>query len=50
MKTLVEHVSGWAFMAAWVAGWVLAKGFWSTLAAVFVPPWGWYLIAERLIA
>jgi hypothetical protein len=38
-----------AFGAMWVAGWVLAHGFWSTLFAVFLPPWGWYLVAERLM-
>lgn len=33
----------------WAAGIVLAKGFWSTLAAVLVPPWGWYLCAEYVL-
>lgn len=37
------------FGALWVAGWVLAHGFWSTLFAVFLPPWGWYLVAERVM-
>ena len=37
------------FLSTWVAGWVLATGFWSTLFAVLVPPWGWYLLAERLL-
>lgn len=32
---------------AWIAGIILAKGFWSTLFAVILPPWGWYLIVER---
>jgi hypothetical protein len=32
----------------WVAGVVLAKGFWSTFAAVFLPPWAWYLVVERV--
>lgn len=31
---------------SWVVGVVLANGIWSTVAAIFVPPWGWYLIAE----
>lgn len=33
----------------WIMGWVLAKGFWSTLFAVFFPPWGWYLIVETIL-
>lgn len=36
-------------LAAWVSGMVLAKGFWSTFFAVIVPPWSWYLVAERLM-
>jgi uncharacterized membrane protein len=38
-----------AFLAAWIAGLVLAKGFWSTAFALFLPPWGWYLIVERML-
>jgi hypothetical protein len=34
---------------AWVAGIVLAKGFWSTFFAILVPLWGYYLVAERII-
>lgn len=33
----------------WVAGLVLAKGFWSTLIAVVCPIWSYYLLAERLM-
>ena len=39
-----------AVVLLWVVGWVLAQGFWSTLAAIICPPWGWYLLAERLAA
>jgi len=31
----------------WLAGIVLAKGFWSTAAAICVPPYAWYLVIER---
>lgn len=34
-------------IAAWVAGVVIAKGFWSTLFAFFIPFWAWYLVVER---
>lgn len=37
-----------AFFFLWVAGAVLAKGFWSTLFAVVFFPWGWYLVVEQL--
>lgn len=33
----------------WIVGWVLAQGFWSTFFAVFFPPWGIYLSAEKLL-
>lgn len=33
----------------WLAGIVLAKGFWSTFFAVIFPLWAWYLIVERLM-
>jgi len=31
----------------WVIGIVLAKGFWSTTFALFIPLWAWYLTAEK---
>lgn len=31
----------------WMMGAVIAKGFWSTLAAYICPPWAWYLLTER---
>jgi hypothetical protein len=37
------------FMVMWVAGWVLAKGFWSTLFSVIFFPWGWYLVVEKIM-
>lgn len=49
MKTLIEHVSGWLAVIAWLAGLVLVKGFWATLAAFFLPPYAWYLFVEKLI-
>ncbi len=32
---------------AWLAGVVLAKGFWSTWAAMCFPPYAFYLVVER---
>lgn len=37
------------FFAVWMAGIVLAKGFWSTLLALFPLPWGWYLVVEKIM-
>ena len=33
----------------WIVGIVLAKGFWSTLFALFVIPWAWYLAVEHIL-
>lgn len=45
MHALVKLIA----FATWVAGIVIAKGFWSTLIAVFIPFWAWYLTIEQLI-
>jgi uncharacterized membrane protein len=34
---------------SWIAGIVIAKGFWSTFFAVIFPLWGYYLLAERVV-
>lgn len=33
----------------WVAGIVLAKGFWLTWLAIIMPLYSWYLVIERLM-
>ncbi len=33
----------------WITGIVLAKGFWSTLLAVVVAPWAWYISIEYVM-
>ncbi len=45
MKELVQLV----LLVAWIAGIVIAKGFWSTFFAFFVPLWSWYLVIEHLL-
>lgn len=45
MRALV----GLIFFIAWMSGIVIAKGFWSTLFAIFIPLWSYYLVVERLI-
>lgn len=42
-------MSRFLFAAAWVAGIILAKGFWLTTLAVFVPFYGWYLVGAKLL-
>lgn len=45
----MREIACFLFVVLWIAGWVLAKGFWLTTAAIFFPPYGWYLIIERLM-
>jgi hypothetical protein len=33
----------------WVAGIVIANGFWSTLFAVIIPLWAWYVAIEKML-
>lgn len=45
----MKYVTQLVMIVFWVSGLVIAKGFWSTLAAVCFPPWSWYLVVERLL-
>lgn len=39
---------GWIIaVIGWIAGIVLAHGFWLTTLALIFPPYGWYLFVER---
>lgn len=33
----------------WLAGIVLAKGTWSVLFAICIPPYSWYLVVELVM-
>lgn len=35
------------FTTFWLAGIVLAKGFWSVTFAILIPFWSWYLVVEE---
>ena len=43
MKGIVYLVA----VSVWVSGVVLAKGFWLTALALFIPFYAWYLVIER---
>ena len=36
-------------VTTWLAGIVLAKGFWLTVLAVCLPFYAWYLLIERVM-
>ena len=45
MKNLIEFI----LCAAWVAGIVIAQGFWSVFFAFICPLWAYYLLVEALL-
>jgi hypothetical protein len=45
MKQAISFI----LLTAYIAGIVIAKGFWSTLFALFFAPWSFYLVIERLV-
>ena len=47
MKHLIELVATILVCVSWLAGIVLAKGFWSTAMAVLIAPYAWYLAVEH---
>lgn len=44
----MKGVASVVLLFAWIAGFVIAKGFWSTAACLF-PLWAYYLVVERLL-
>ena len=47
--TVNNTIGSVLFFLMWMCGVVIAKGFWSTLAAIFFFPWAIYLFAELLL-
>ena len=43
----MKHIAYVFMLATWIAGVVLARGFWLTTLAIFFPFYAWYLLAER---
>ena len=49
MSRFSEVFGRLVLMIWWLAGIVLGHGFWSTLAAVCLPPWAMYLVIEKVL-
>jgi hypothetical protein len=43
------NLAKFLFGILWVAGIVIAKGFWSTFFAFIFPFWAYYLVIERVL-
>lgn len=48
--TFAELTAALLMLILWLAGIVLANGFWSTLSAVCFPLWALYLVMERALS
>jgi len=49
MKEFTEYSFKMLLMAAWLAGIVIAEGFWSTFFAIFFAPYSFYLVVEQAL-
>lgn len=45
----MKHVIYFIGVVSWIAGIVIAKGFWSSLIAFIIPFWAWYLLVETVL-
>jgi len=49
MRILIEYALLLIVSIAWIAGVVLAKGFWSVALAICIPFYSWYLVIEKIM-
>ena len=45
----LEIILGFILTVAWIAGIVLAHGFWSTFFTIFFAPYSWYLVIQKIL-
>lgn len=48
MSKLIDYLFVTIFLITWIAGFIIAKGFWSTLFC-WIPFWAFYLVIEKLM-
>jgi hypothetical protein len=46
---ITEGIVAFIVLFTWLAGIAIAKGVWSTIFAVLIPPYAWYLLVEKII-
>lgn len=49
MNRLAEVIGELILLFSWIAGIVLAHGFWSTFFSIFMPLYAWYLVIEKIL-
>jgi len=45
----MNNLFGFIYVCIWIAGVVIAKGFWSTCFALVIPFWSFYLVIEKVL-
>jgi hypothetical protein len=50
MKHVMEHVSAWVAVFAWLGGAALAPTAGWTIAAFLLPPIGWWIFIGKVLA
>ena len=48
LHDIINTILAVIFLLGWLAGFVIAVGFWSTLLAI-IPFYAWYLVIERVM-
>lgn len=49
MKNIIELVAAVVAIIPWLVGVVISKGMWSTLFAICIPLYAWYLAVEKIM-
>lgn len=49
VSEVLELIVTYSLCFLWLAGIVIAKGFWSTFFAIFFAPYSFYLVVEKLL-
>jgi len=45
----MNRLANLILLFTWIAGIVIAQGFWSTFFAIIVPFWSYYLVIARIV-
>ena len=46
---MLNYIAVFVVAVTWLSGIVIAKGFWSTTAAITFIPYAWYLLVEKVL-
>jgi len=45
----MNRLANLILLFTWIAGIVIAQGFWSTFFAIIIPFWSYYLVIARIV-